>query len=197
MNEFREGQFSTNITSKQQLSLLKILRKNGPAFAIGEEPLGKIRGHDIELYLDVGRPYPPMLRRPSYPERLENRKEIEKHINELLYMDLIRKIVHNEIVKITTPSLSPGMNENLGCGDFRALNNYTKAHRYPIPRMNHSLDKLAQTKYITNIYCMKGFHQNGGKPNSMNLLTIICYMAKYEYPRMPFGIKNTPATSKG
>ncbi|MBW0587234.1 hypothetical protein O181_126949 [Austropuccinia psidii MF-1] len=49
LNEFREGQFSTTFTSKQKLSLRKRLRKNRPAFAIGEEPLGKIRGHDIEL----------------------------------------------------------------------------------------------------------------------------------------------------
>ncbi|MBW0530655.1 hypothetical protein O181_070370 [Austropuccinia psidii MF-1] len=70
-------------------------RKNRPEFPIGEEPLGKIRGHDIELHLDVERPYPPMLRRPPYPTILETRKEIEKHINELLYMDFIRKIGHN------------------------------------------------------------------------------------------------------
>ncbi|MBW0469037.1 hypothetical protein O181_008752 [Austropuccinia psidii MF-1] len=68
LNEFREGQFSTTLTSKQKLSLLKMLRKNRPEFAIGEEPLGKIRGHDIELFLDAERPYPPMLRRPPYPE---------------------------------------------------------------------------------------------------------------------------------
>ncbi|MBW0491579.1 hypothetical protein O181_031294 [Austropuccinia psidii MF-1] len=77
---------------------MKMLRKNRPPFAIGEEPLGKIRGHDIELYLDVESPYPSMLRRPPYPESLETRKEIEKHINELLEMDVIRKIGHNEIV---------------------------------------------------------------------------------------------------
>ncbi|MBW0462769.1 hypothetical protein O181_002484 [Austropuccinia psidii MF-1] len=39
LNEFREGQFSTKLTSKQKLSLLKMLRKNRPAFAIGEETL--------------------------------------------------------------------------------------------------------------------------------------------------------------
>ncbi|MBW0551833.1 hypothetical protein O181_091548 [Austropuccinia psidii MF-1] len=39
LNEFREGQFSTTLTSKQKLSLLKMLRENRPAFAIGEEPL--------------------------------------------------------------------------------------------------------------------------------------------------------------
>ncbi|MBW0507627.1 hypothetical protein O181_047342 [Austropuccinia psidii MF-1] len=76
-----------------------MLRKNRPAFSIGEEPLGKIRGHDIELYLDVERPSPPMLRRAPYPASLETRKEIEKHINELLEMDVIRKIGHNEIVQ--------------------------------------------------------------------------------------------------
>ncbi|MBW0558103.1 hypothetical protein O181_097818 [Austropuccinia psidii MF-1] len=69
-----------------------MLRNNRPEFAIGEEPLGKIRGHDIELYLEVERPYPPMLRRPPYPERLETRKEIQKHINELLEMDVIRRL---------------------------------------------------------------------------------------------------------
>ncbi|MBW0522583.1 hypothetical protein O181_062298 [Austropuccinia psidii MF-1] len=105
LNEFREGQFSTTVTTKQQLSLLKMLRKNRPAFAIGEEPLGKIKGHDIELNLDVERLYPPILSRPPYPASLETRKQIEKHINELLDMDVIRKIGHNEIVGIATPVL--------------------------------------------------------------------------------------------
>ncbi|MBW0492823.1 hypothetical protein O181_032538 [Austropuccinia psidii MF-1] len=105
LNEFREGQFSTNLTSKQKLSLLKILRKNRPAFAIGVEALGRIRGHDIELYLDLKRPYLPMLRRATYPAHLEARKQINKHINELLETDVIRKIQHNEIVEITNPVL--------------------------------------------------------------------------------------------
>ncbi|MBW0495455.1 hypothetical protein O181_035170 [Austropuccinia psidii MF-1] len=56
------------------------MRNNRPAFSIGEEPLGKIRGHDMELYVDVERPYLPMLRRRPYPASLETRKEIEKHI---------------------------------------------------------------------------------------------------------------------
>ncbi|MBW0480762.1 hypothetical protein O181_020477 [Austropuccinia psidii MF-1] len=147
-----EGQFSTNLTSKQKLSLLNILRKNRPEFSIGEEPLGKIRGHDIELYLDVERPYPPILGRTPYPESLETRKKIEKHINELLDMDFIMKIGHNEIVEIPTPVLISWHDRKFGlCGDFRALNKYTKSDRYPIPRILHSLDKLPKAKYITKI----------------------------------------------
>ncbi|MBW0571504.1 hypothetical protein O181_111219 [Austropuccinia psidii MF-1] len=41
--------------------------------------------------------------------------------------------------------------------------------------------------------CMKGFHQNGVKPNSLKSLRIICHIGIYEYTRMPFGIKNAPA----
>ncbi|MBW0479757.1 hypothetical protein O181_019472 [Austropuccinia psidii MF-1] len=130
LNEFREGQFSTALTSKQKLSLLKMLRKNRQAFFIGEEPLGNIRGHDIKLYLDVERPYPLMLRRPPYPESLETMKEIEKNINELLEMYVTRKIGQNEIVEITTPFLITWHDgKSRLCGDFRALNNYTKADR--------------------------------------------------------------------
>ncbi|MBW0507279.1 hypothetical protein O181_046994 [Austropuccinia psidii MF-1] len=171
-----------------------MLRKNRPAFAIGEEPLGKIRGHDIELYLDLERPYPPMLRRPPYPENLETRKEIEKHINELLEMDVIRKIGNNEIVEITTPVLIAWYDgKSRLCGNFKALNNYTKADRYPIPRIPHALDKLAKAKYITKMDGMKGFHQNGVQPKYMKLLRIVCHMGIYAYTRMSFGIKNAPA----
>ncbi|MBW0562881.1 hypothetical protein O181_102596 [Austropuccinia psidii MF-1] len=194
LNGFREGQLSTTLPGKQKLSFLKMLRKNRPECAIGEEPLGKFRGHDIELYLYVERPYPPMLMRPLYPEILETRNEIEKHSNELLDMDVIRKIGHNEIVEINTPlliTLHDGKSRL--CGDFRSLNNYTKADRCPIPRIPHALDKLEKAKYITKMDCMKVFHQNGVKSNSMKLPRIICHMGIYEYSKMPFGIKNTPA----
>ncbi|MBW0527354.1 hypothetical protein O181_067069 [Austropuccinia psidii MF-1] len=159
LNEFREGQFSTKLTSKQKICLLKILRKNIPELAIGEEPLGKIRGHDIELYLDVERPYQPILRRPLYPASLETRKEYEKHINELQDMDFIRKIGHNEIMEITTSVLITwNYWKSRLCGDFRALNNCTKADSHPIPRVPHALHKLEKAKYITKMDCMKGFH---------------------------------------
>ncbi|MBW0556265.1 hypothetical protein O181_095980 [Austropuccinia psidii MF-1] len=112
-----------------------------------------------------------MLRRPQYPESLEIRKEIEKQINKLLEIDFIRKMGHNKIVEIITPVLITWNDGKSSlCGDFRALNNYTKADRYPIPRIPHALDKLAKAKYITKMACMKVFHQNGVKPSSMSLL---------------------------
>ncbi|MBW0594211.1 hypothetical protein O181_133926 [Austropuccinia psidii MF-1] len=135
-----------------------------------------------------------MPRRPPYPESLETRREIEKHINELQEMDIIMKKGHNEIVEITTPVLITWhYGKSRSFGDSTALNNYTKADKYPITRMPHALDKLEKGKYITKMDCMKGFYQNGVKPHSMKVLRIICHIGIYEYTRMPFGIKNAPA----
>ncbi|MBW0486444.1 hypothetical protein O181_026159 [Austropuccinia psidii MF-1] len=100
LHEFKEGQFDANLTR--------------------EEPLGKIRRHDIELYLDVERPYSPILRGPPDPESLETRKEMKKHLKEPLDLDFIRNIGHNEIVEVTTPVLIT-WHDVLSrlCGDFR------------------------------------------------------------------------------
>ncbi|MBW0536486.1 hypothetical protein O181_076201 [Austropuccinia psidii MF-1] len=86
-----------------------------------------------------------MLRRPPYPKGLETMEEIRKHVNELLDMDVIAYIENNEIVKVTTPILITWNHRKYGlCGDFRGLNNNTKADRYPIPRIPHALEKVAK-----------------------------------------------------
>ncbi|MBW0563593.1 hypothetical protein O181_103308 [Austropuccinia psidii MF-1] len=109
-------------------------------------------------------------------------------------MNVIRKIGHNEIVEITTPVLITWHDgKSRLCGDSITLNSYTKADRYPMPRIPHALDKIAKVKYIIKPDCMKCFYQNGVKPNSMNLLRIICQMRIYEYTRMPSGIKDAAA----
>ncbi|MBW0534980.1 hypothetical protein O181_074695 [Austropuccinia psidii MF-1] len=88
-----------------------------------------------------------MLRIPPYQASLKTRKEIKKHVNELLDMDFIRKIAHNEIVEVTTPVLINWYDgKSRLCGDFRALNNYKKADRYPIPRIPYALDILKKAK---------------------------------------------------
>ncbi|MBW0526327.1 hypothetical protein O181_066042 [Austropuccinia psidii MF-1] len=113
-------------------------------------------------------------------------------------MDVSRKIGHNEIVEITTLVLITWNDGRYRlCGDFRVLNNYTKADRYPIPTIPHSLDKLVKAKYINKMDCMKGFHQSRVGPNYLKLLRTIFHMGIYEYIIMPFGIKNSPAHFPG
>ncbi|MBW0485323.1 hypothetical protein O181_025038 [Austropuccinia psidii MF-1] len=124
LEDFKEAQYGTKLMTKMKISLLKILRKHRESCAIGNEPPSKIKGNDIELNLEVERPFPPFLRKQPYLESLETRKDIDKHINEPLEMGVIRKIGHIEIVEVTTLVLiTCNDGKYRPCEDSRALNN--------------------------------------------------------------------------
>ncbi|MBW0522407.1 hypothetical protein O181_062122 [Austropuccinia psidii MF-1] len=78
-------------------------------------------------------------------------------------------------------------------GHFTALNTYTIPCRYPICRIHETLTQLYQSRFITAMYALKGFHQNVLTENAKRLLRIIVHCGIFEYLRMPFGIKNPPS----
>ncbi|MBW0519111.1 hypothetical protein O181_058826, partial [Austropuccinia psidii MF-1] len=159
-----------------------------------KEPLGGIIGHEVEIILNIERPYPPLLRRPAYPESPKSRDALEIHIEELLDLGAIRKVGHDEEVEITTPVIVAWHNgKSVMVGDFRALNTYTVPHRYQIPRIQISLTQISQAVYITTMDALKGFHQNVVTPRARKYLRIIAHCEVYEYSRMPFNITNSPS----
>ncbi|MBW0591555.1 hypothetical protein O181_131270 [Austropuccinia psidii MF-1] len=83
--------------------LINVLYTYSKAFASDNEPLGAIRGHEVDITLNIDRPYPPVLRRPAYPASPRAREALEKHIQELIQLGVLRKVGHNEEVEVTTP----------------------------------------------------------------------------------------------
>ncbi|MBW0552965.1 hypothetical protein O181_092680 [Austropuccinia psidii MF-1] len=47
--------------------LINVLYAYKNEFASGNEPLGTIKGNEVDITLNIDRPYPPVLRRPAYP----------------------------------------------------------------------------------------------------------------------------------
>ncbi|MBW0516167.1 hypothetical protein O181_055882 [Austropuccinia psidii MF-1] len=116
------------------------------------------------------------------------------HIEELLYLGIIRKVGHNEAVEIATPVIVAWHNgKSRTVGDFRALNTYTVPDRYAIPKIQIALTQISQAVYISTMDSLKGFHQNVLTPKARKYLRIIVHFGVYEYLRMPFGIKNAPS----
>ncbi|MBW0523725.1 hypothetical protein O181_063440 [Austropuccinia psidii MF-1] len=153
-----------------------------------------MRGHEVDITLNIDSPYPPILRRPAYTASLRAREALEKHIQELIQLGVLRKVGHNEEVEVKTPVIIACHNDKSRMvGAFRALNTYTVPDRYPIPRIQETLTQLSKAKYITSMDALKGFHQNVLMPKSKKLLRIITHCGIYEYLRMPFGIKNAPS----
>ncbi|MBW0516590.1 hypothetical protein O181_056305 [Austropuccinia psidii MF-1] len=193
-NQLVEAQINPSLSPKMRNELIDVLYTYNNAFASDNESLGAIRGHEVDITLNIDRPYPPVLRRPAYPASPRARESLEKHIQELIQLGVLRKVGHNEEVEVKTPVIIAWHNEESRMvGDFRGLNTYTAPDRYPIPRIQETLTQLSKAKYITSMDALKGFHQNFLTPKAKKLLRIITNCGIYEYLRMPFGIKNAPS----
>ncbi|MBW0499893.1 hypothetical protein O181_039608 [Austropuccinia psidii MF-1] len=187
-----EAQISPESTPEMKEELIEIVFQYREAFASDNEPLGAIKGHEGEIMLNVERPYPPLLRRPAYPDRPRAREALESYINEPMKLGVLRKVGYNEEVEVTTPVIIDWNNDKSRMvGDFRALNTYAIPERYPIPRIHETLTQLSKVRFITSMDALKGFPQNVLIPHARKLLMIISHCGIYEYLRMPFGIKNS------
>ncbi|MBW0585793.1 hypothetical protein O181_125508 [Austropuccinia psidii MF-1] len=91
-----EAQISPELTPEMKEELIEILIQYIEAFSSDNEPLGAIKGHEVDIMLNVERPYPPLLRRPAHPASPRAREALESHINELMKLGVIRKVGHNE-----------------------------------------------------------------------------------------------------
>ncbi|MBW0575706.1 hypothetical protein O181_115421, partial [Austropuccinia psidii MF-1] len=95
-NQLVEAQINPSLSPKMRNELINVLYTYSNAFASDNEPLGAIRGHEVDITLNIDRPYPPVLRRTAYPASPRAREALEKHIQELIQLGVLRKVGHNE-----------------------------------------------------------------------------------------------------
>ncbi|MBW0476172.1 hypothetical protein O181_015887 [Austropuccinia psidii MF-1] len=189
-----EEQINPSLSPRMRQELINVLYTYKNAFDSDNEPLGAIKGHEVDITLNIHIPYPPGIGRPAYLASPRAREALEKHIQELIQLGVLRKVGHNEEVEVTTPVIICWKNDKYRMvGDFRALNTYTAPDRYPIPRIQETLTQLSKAKYITSMDALKGFHPNSLIPKDKKLLRIITHCGIYDYLKMPFGIKNAPS----
>ncbi|MBW0562518.1 hypothetical protein O181_102233, partial [Austropuccinia psidii MF-1] len=93
-----EAQISPELTPEMKAELIEILFQYREAFASDNEPVEAIKGHEVDIILNVETPYPPLVRRPAYPASPRDREELESHINELMKLGVLRNVGHNEEV---------------------------------------------------------------------------------------------------
>ncbi|MBW0483296.1 hypothetical protein O181_023011 [Austropuccinia psidii MF-1] len=170
-NQLVEAQINPLLSPKMRHELSDVLYTYNNAFASDNEPLCAMKGYEVDITLNIDRPYPPVLRRPAYPASPRAREALEKHIQEFIQLGLLRKVGHNEEVEVTKPVIIAWHNDKSRMvGDFRELNTYTVLDRYPIPRIQETLTQLSKAQYIKSMDALKGFHQNGLTPKAKKLL---------------------------
>jgi len=80
------------------------------------------------------------------------------------------------------------------CVDYRRLNAKTVGDAYPLPRIDDCLDSLGNATIFTTLDCNAGYWQVPVAPADRDKTTFTSYMGTYRYVRMPFGLRNAPAT---
>ncbi|MBW0520639.1 hypothetical protein O181_060354 [Austropuccinia psidii MF-1] len=136
----KEAEFNHELTVEMKEKLIDLFFKCKDAFETNKEPLGAIIGHEIDIILNVEKPYPLLLRRPAYPASPTAREALVVQMKELMDLGVLRKVGHNEQVEVTTPVIITFHNvKSRMVGDFSALNTYTIPDRYPIPRIHETL----------------------------------------------------------
>ncbi|MBW0507234.1 hypothetical protein O181_046949 [Austropuccinia psidii MF-1] len=64
-NQLLEAQINPSLSFKIKHALIYVLYTYINAFASDNEPLGAIRGNEVDITLNIDRPNPPVIRRPA------------------------------------------------------------------------------------------------------------------------------------
>ena len=126
-----------------------------------------------------------------------HKTEVNKQINKMLTDGIIKPSQSpwsSPIWIVPKKSDASGIKKWRIVVDYRKLNEKTIDDRYPIPNIEDILDKLGKCNYFTTLDLASGFHQIEMNKNSIQKTAFNVENGHYEYLRMPFGLKNAPAT---
>ncbi|KAL0128587.1 hypothetical protein PUN28_003742 [Cardiocondyla obscurior] len=134
-------------------------------------------------------------RQYRFPQK--HKEEINKQVDELLK----GKIIKPSQSPYNTPIwIVPKKNDSQGNKrwrmvlDFRSLNEKTFGDAYPLPNIVDILDQLGGARYFSVCDLASGFHQIKMDPKDSHKTAFTTPFGHYEFERMPFGLKNAPAT---
>jgi Reverse transcriptase (RNA-dependent DNA polymerase) len=80
------------------------------------------------------------------------------------------------------------------CIYYRRLNAVTVRDSYPLPRMAECIDSLGDASVFSTLDCNSGYWQIPVRAEDKEKTTFTSQEGLHAFSRMPFGLKNAPAT---
>ena len=128
----------------------------------------------------------------SVPHRVPDKmkSQVKEEIEKLLELGVI--------VVSTSPWASPIVPVPKGdgglrlCIDYRRLNGVTQGDPYYMSTFDEILERVGHSRCISKIDLKKGFYQIEVEEESVEKTAFLSPFGKYEFKRMPFGLKNAP-----
>ena len=126
-----------------------------------------------------------------------HKEEINRQVSELLDKDIIQpsNSPYSSPLWIVPKKPDPQGNRRWRMViDYRMLNEKTIGDAYPLPNINEILDQLGSAKYFSIFDLASGFHQIPMDKEDAPKTAFSTPYGHYQFNRMPFGLKNAPAT---
>ncbi|CAH2090022.1 unnamed protein product [Euphydryas editha] len=126
-----------------------------------------------------------------------HKEEVQSQINKMLEQKIItpsRSPWSSPIWIVPKKEDSSGKKKWRIVIDYRKLNDITIGESYPIPQINEILDQLGKSKYFTTLDLASGFHQIQMSPADAPKTAFSVPQGHFQFNRMPFGLKNAPAS---
>ncbi|GKD61398.1 reverse transcriptase domain-containing protein [Tanacetum coccineum] len=80
------------------------------------------------------------------------------------------------------------------CINYRKLNEATRKDHFPLPFMDHMLERLAINEFYCYLDGFSGYFQIPIDPQDQGKTTFTCPYGTFAYRRMSFGLCNAPGT---
>lgn len=181
-----------HLTEEQKNNLHEIISRHRLLFSEPNESLTYTSAVVAEIHTKSNEP----VYSRYYPYPMHLKDEVEKQIRELLQQGIIRpsKSPYNSPIWIVPKkSDASGQKKFRMVIDYRKLNEQMIPDRYPIPEINDVLPQLGQNKLFSVLDLKSGFHQIPLREVDRQKTAFSVNNGKYEFTRLPFGLKNAPS----
>ncbi|GFU30805.1 retrovirus-related Pol polyprotein from transposon 17.6 [Trichonephila clavipes] len=175
----------THLSLPQREEINSLLEKYEECFQPGGEPTPFIE-HRINTRNHLPVAVPPYRMNPSKKEILK--QEIDRLLSEGI-IEECESPYASPVVLIPKPNGTFRLSI-----DYRKLNEITVADTYPLPRMDDLLHQAKLTPFMSTLDLRAGYHQVKVHVEDQDKTAFVCPFGTYRFLRMPYGLRNAPAT---
>jgi hypothetical protein len=183
---------SKSLTSEKKLKYVEMFKEYSDVFAWGYEDLKahdtSIIQHRIPIKEDQ-KPFRQKLRTIN-PKLLPL---IEKEIKKVYDAKIIVPLCFSKWVSNLVPTCKKSEEIRL-CIDFRNLNKVSLKDNYPLPKMDHILQRVVRSSRISLPDGFSGYNQVLLHPDDQDKTAFTTPWGTFMYVKMPFGLMNIGAT---
>ena len=185
--DWREKLKLEHVDERMRTEIMAMLERHQHMWA--KNRLGEISATEHRIELKDGTT---PIRQQAYRQGLKRRQQTEAAVKQMLDAGVIEP-ANTEWASPVVLAPKPDGSQRF-CVDYRKLNMETVADAYPLPRADDCLDSLGGADIFTTLDCNSGYWQIPVAERDRDKTAFTTHMGLFRYLRMPFGLRNAPAT---